>query len=130
MVQRRKRTVQACVVIKNCCRAVNINRRAELLRHADKIDILAVQMPVAITKGMHVVAAFVSNAEAKISGAWHKRLYHLRAHPPPPALPNHPQADIENRDQSYPDRKACEYKFFSVLQHFSKDGVCGQVEKS
>src|SRR5690242_4453326 len=34
-------------------------------------------MPIAILKKMHVVVAFVSNAETKISGAWHKRLYNL-----------------------------------------------------
>ncbi len=66
MVQRRKRGVQARVVIENC----------------------SVEMPVAITKGMHVVAALVLNAEAKISGAWHKRLYNFNA------LPRQSQADV------------------------------------
>ena len=32
---------------------------------------------VVVMEKIHVVAAFVSNAEAKISGAWHKRLYNL-----------------------------------------------------
>jgi hypothetical protein len=53
MVQRRERSVQACVVIKNCSGAVNISRRAELLRDADKIDVLAVKVAVAIPKRMH-----------------------------------------------------------------------------
>jgi hypothetical protein len=40
-------------VIKNCSGAVNISRRAELLRDAGKIDILAVKRAVAITERMH-----------------------------------------------------------------------------
>src|SRR5262245_48715274 len=77
MVQRRESSVQTCVVIENCLRAVNISRCAGLLRDVGKIDILAVEMPVAITEGMHVVAAFVPSAEGKISDAWHKRLYNF-----------------------------------------------------
>jgi hypothetical protein len=53
MVQGRKRSVQACVVIENCSGAVNVSRRAELLRDADKIDVLAVKVAVAIPKRMH-----------------------------------------------------------------------------
>jgi hypothetical protein len=40
-------------VIKNCSRAVNKSRRTEFPRDADKIDIFAVEMPIAITKRMH-----------------------------------------------------------------------------
>jgi hypothetical protein len=53
MVQRRERSVQACVVIKNCSGAVNVSRRAEFVRDAGKIDILALELPVAVTKRMH-----------------------------------------------------------------------------
>ena len=48
-----KGSIQSRVVIKNCPRALNISRRTEFLRDAGKIDILAVEMPVAITKRMH-----------------------------------------------------------------------------
>src|SRR4030095_8280499 len=54
MVQRRERGVQAGVVSEECSRAVNISRRADFLRDAGKIDILAVEMPVTITERMHL----------------------------------------------------------------------------
>src|SRR5262245_16292649 len=60
MVQRRKCSVQACVVIENCSRAVNIERGAEFLRSACKIDFLAAEMPIVIPEKMHVVAAFTT----------------------------------------------------------------------
>jgi hypothetical protein len=53
VIQRLERSIQARVVIENCSRAINIDRGAEFVRHASKIDIFAVEMPVAITKRMH-----------------------------------------------------------------------------
>jgi hypothetical protein len=40
-------------VIENCPGAVNIDRGAEFVRDTGKIDIFAVEMPLAITKRMH-----------------------------------------------------------------------------
>ena len=48
-----ERSIQAFVVIENSPRAVNIRRRADFLRNPGKIDILTIEMPIAITKGMH-----------------------------------------------------------------------------
>ena len=62
--------------------ALNINRSAEALRHARQIDAFTVELSVAVMKKMHVVAVFVPNAEAKISGAWHQRLYNFKVHYP------------------------------------------------
>jgi hypothetical protein len=53
VIERLKRSIQSRVVIENCPRAVNIDRGAEFLRDTGKIDILAVEMPVAIMKRMH-----------------------------------------------------------------------------
>jgi hypothetical protein len=65
VIERLKRSIQSRIVIENCSRTINVSRRAEFLRDAGKVDILTVEMPVAITKRMHVAAAFVSNAEAR-----------------------------------------------------------------
>jgi hypothetical protein len=40
-------------MIENCFRAVNISRRAEFIRYTGKIDILAIEMSVAIMKRVH-----------------------------------------------------------------------------
>src|SRR6059058_2656511 len=77
MIQRAERSIQARVVIKNRLRAVNISRRAYFGRDTGEVDLFAIEMPVAIAERMHVVAAFVPNAETKISGAWHKRLHNF-----------------------------------------------------
>ena len=69
-------------MIENSARAVNISGRAKFLRHALKIYVFAAETSVAVMKKMHVVAAFVPNAEAKISGAWHQRLYNFKVHYP------------------------------------------------
>src|SRR5262249_5934687 len=51
--QRRECGIQARIMVENCSCAVDISWSAELLRDTAKIDILAVEMSVAITKGMH-----------------------------------------------------------------------------
>ena len=79
VIQGRDRGIEPCVVIKNCPRAINVKWRAKFLGCASKIDIFAVKLAVAVMEKMHVAAAFVSSAEAKISGAWHKRLYNFSA---------------------------------------------------
>ena len=53
MIERRERGVEAIEVIENRARAINIERRAEALRRPRKIDIFAVELPVAIPKRMH-----------------------------------------------------------------------------
>jgi len=40
-------------MIENCPGTVNISRRAEFVRDTGKIDIFAVEMPLAITKRMN-----------------------------------------------------------------------------
>src|SRR5438309_11070721 len=74
VIEWRKRLVQTQVMIENSARAVNISGRAKFLRHGLKIYVFAAETSVAVMKKMHVVAAFVPNGEAKISGAWHQRL--------------------------------------------------------
>jgi hypothetical protein len=53
VIERLERGIQSRVVIENCPRAINICRRAEFLRDAGKIDILAVKLAVTIPKQMH-----------------------------------------------------------------------------
>ncbi|KAF5408659.1 MAG: hypothetical protein Udaeo2_11470 [Candidatus Udaeobacter sp.] len=72
---------------------------------------------------MHVVAAFVSNAEAKISGAWHKCLYNERL------LPSILRARLRTAINAIPAENLSE-QGFSVLQHFSEHRVRSQIEKS
>ena len=55
MIKRRERGIEPRIVIENCYRAVNIRWCAKFLRHPDKIDILTVEMPIAITKKMHEI---------------------------------------------------------------------------
>jgi hypothetical protein len=53
MIERGERGIEPCVVIKNCPRAVNVQRRAKFLGYALKIDIFTVKAPVAIMEKMH-----------------------------------------------------------------------------
>src|ERR1022692_4526878 len=76
-------------MIEDSARTIYIEWGAKFLCDAPKIDILAMKFAVAIMERMHVVAALVSSAEAKITGAWHKRLYNCarrRANPTNEAL--------------------------------------------
>ena len=53
MIQRAERSIQARVVIKNRPCAVNVSRRAYFGRDVGEIDLLTVEMPVAIAERMH-----------------------------------------------------------------------------
>jgi hypothetical protein len=53
MVQLRQRGIEPAVMIENCFRAINIEGRSKLPRHPRKIDIFAVETPVAVMKGVH-----------------------------------------------------------------------------
>src|SRR6266542_1125624 len=46
------------------------------------------------------------------------------------ALPKHPQADIENRNQCYAYGKTRQHKFFAMFEHFSNHSMRGQIKKS
>ncbi len=46
------------------------------------------------------------------------------------ALATYSQANIQDGDQGEAYRKAGQHKLFSALQHFSEDGVRGQIDKS
>jgi len=86
---------------------------------ACQIDTFTMELPVTISKKMHVVATVAAaTVENKISGAWHKRLYNFSN-----VLAKYPQGDIEDADQGEACRKAGQHNFFSVLQHFSQNSV-------
>ena len=53
MIQRAERSIQARVVINNRPSAVNIDRGAKFGRDTGEIDVLAIEMPVAIVEKMH-----------------------------------------------------------------------------
>src|SRR6266704_3196624 len=55
MIQRGERSIESCVMIENCPRAVDVKWRAKFVGHARKIDIFTVEAHVAIMKEMHVV---------------------------------------------------------------------------
>src|SRR5205807_4096424 len=40
------------------------------------------------------------------------------------------QTDIEDADQCDPEREACQDQSFAVFQHFSKESMRGQIQKS
>jgi hypothetical protein len=53
MIQLRQRGIEPAVMVKNCSGAINIEGRSELPRDLVKIDIFAVETPVAVMKGVH-----------------------------------------------------------------------------
>ena len=53
MIQLSQRRIEPAVMIKNRPRAIYIEGRPKLLRDPVKIDIFAVETPIAVTKEMH-----------------------------------------------------------------------------
>ena len=53
MIQRGERSIEPCVMIENCPRAVDVKWRTKFVGHVRKIDIFTVEAPVAIVKKMH-----------------------------------------------------------------------------
>ena len=60
VIERRERRIEPAIVIEDRARAIDIERRAELLRDALEIDLFAIKPAVAVMKRMHRESARIS----------------------------------------------------------------------
>jgi hypothetical protein len=117
MIQRGERGIEPCVMIENCSRAVDVQRRAKFLGDKCKIGIFTVKLALTVTEKMHATLYPLRCAKRKVR----KRER---------ALPKHCQAEIENADQRHSHQEACQNKCLSMVEHFAEHRVGSQIEKS
>ena len=102
MIEWRNGGIEPLVMIENCFRAIDIERRSKFLRDPRKIDIFAVKLTVAVMERVHC---------AKCSSLKH----------------DHSQADVKNPNQYHSQRKACQHQCLAMLHHLSQNRVRGQI---
>ena len=57
MIERRKGGIEPLVMIENCSRAIQIERRSELLRDLRKIDVFTIKFSAVVMERMHCANA-------------------------------------------------------------------------
>ena len=102
MIERRNGGIEPLVMIENCSRAIDIERRPKFLRDLRKIDIFAVKLTVPVMERMHRTKCNSLKRE-------------------------HSQADVENPDQYHSHRKACQHQGLPMPHHLSQNCVRGQI---